>query len=132
MLQIIHNSQHLTNNQQKDKYMKKFLIYITILGLLVYGLLTLFMKSVKASEYNTAVIGHVITQKVSGQQIDASKLMEQELARVAHLFALDSINILQKYLPAILDKVAADLRLEADKSYKCNLLKDTKIQDDCK
>jgi hypothetical protein len=90
------------------------------------------MNSLKASEYNTAVIGHVITQKVSGQPIDASKLMEQELARVAHLFALDSISILQKYLPAILDKVAADLRLEADKSYKCNLLKDTKIQDDCK
>ncbi len=112
--------------------MKKFLIYITILGLLVYGLLTLFMKSVKASEYNTAVIGHVITKKVSGQPIDASKLMEQELARIAHLFALDSINILQKYLPAILDKAAAELRLEADKSYKCSLLKDTKIKDDCK
>jgi hypothetical protein len=112
--------------------MKKFLIYITILGLLVYGFLTLFMKSVKANEYNTAVVGHVITQKVSGQPVDAAKLMEQELARIAHLFALDSINILQKYLPAILDKAAAELRLEADKSYKCSLLKDTKIQDDCK
>ena len=112
--------------------MKKFLIYINILSFLVYGLLTLFMKSVKASEYNTAVIGHVITQKVSGQSIDAAKLMEQELARVAHLFAIDSVNILQKYLPAILDKVAADLRLEADKQYKCSLLKDTKIKDDCK
>ena len=112
--------------------MKKFLIYITILGLLVYGLLTLFMKSVKASEYNTAVIGHVITQKVTGQPIDTSKLMEQELARAAHLFAIDSISILQKYLPAILDKMAADLRLEADKNYKCSLLKDTQIQDDCK
>jgi hypothetical protein len=74
----------------------------------------------------------VITQKVSGQPIDAAKLMEQELARVAHLFAIDSVNILQKYLPVILDKVAADLRLEADKQYKCSLLKDTKIQDDCK
>ena len=112
--------------------MKKFLIYITILGLLVYGLLTLFMKSVKASEYNTAVIGHVITQKVTGQPIDTSKLMEQELARAAHLFAIENINILQKYLPAVLDKLAADLRLEADKNYKCSLLKDTKIQDDCK
>jgi hypothetical protein len=90
------------------------------------------MNSLKASEYNTAVIGHVITQKVTGQPIDTSKLMEQELARAAHLFAIDSINILQKYLPAILDKMAADLRLEADKNYKCILLKDTKIKDDCK
>jgi hypothetical protein len=86
----------------------------------------------KASEYNTTVIGHVISQKVTGQPIDTSKLLEQELARAAHIFAIDSINILQKYLPAILDKMAADLRLEADKNYKCSLLKDTKIQDDCK
>jgi predicted thioredoxin/glutaredoxin len=112
--------------------MKKFLIYITILAISLYGFLTCTMNSLKASEYNTAVIGHVITQKVTGQSIDASKLMEQELARIAHLFALDSINILQKYLPAILDKAAAELRLEADKNYKCSLLKDTKIQDDCK
>ena len=112
--------------------MKKFLIFISILAISLYGFLTCTMNSLKASEYNTAVIGHVITQKVSGQPTDASKLMEQELARVAHLFALDSINILQKYLPAILDKAAAELRLEADKSYKCSLLKDTKIQDDCK
>ena len=112
--------------------MKKFLIFITILAISLYGFLTCTMNSLKASEYNTAVIGHVITQKVSGQPVDASKLMEQELARIAHLFALDSINILQKYLPAILDKAAAELRLEADKNYKCSLLKDTKIQDDCK
>jgi len=112
--------------------MKKFLIFLTILAISLYGFLTLTMNSLKASEYNTAVIGHVITQKITGQPIDTSKLMEQELARAAHLFAIDSINILQKYLPAILDKMAADLRLEADKNYKCNLLKNTKIQDDCK
>jgi len=113
--------------------MKKFLIYIIVLAISVYGFLTCTMNSItKASEYNTAVIGHVITQKISGQPVDTSKLMEQELQRAAHLFAIDSINILQKYLPSILDKMAAELRLEADKSYKCSLLKDTKIQDDCK
>jgi hypothetical protein len=112
--------------------MKKFLIYIIVLTVSLYGFLTCTMNSLKASEYNTAVVGHVITQKVSGQPVDASKLMEQELARIAHIFAIDSITILQKYLPAILDKAAAELRLEADKNYKCSLLKDTKIQDDCK
>ena len=112
--------------------MKKFLIFLTILAISLYGFLTCTMNSLKASEYNTAVIGHVITQKVTGQPIDTSKLLEQELSRAAHLFAIDSINILQKYLPAILDKMAADLRLEADKNYKCSFLKDTKIQDDCK
>ena len=112
--------------------MKKFLIYIIVLAASLYGFLTCTMNSLKASEYNTAVIGHVITQKVSGQPVDASKLMEQELQRAAHLFAIDSINILQKYLPSILDKMSAELRAEADKQYKCNLLKNTKIQDDCK
>jgi hypothetical protein len=112
--------------------MRKYLIFLLALGLLVYGLLTVFMNSVKANEYNTAVIGHVITQKVSGQPVDASKLMEQEMARAAHLFAIDAINIFQKYLPTILDKMSAELRAEADKQYKCSLLKDTKIQDDCK
>jgi hypothetical protein len=112
--------------------MKKFLIFISILAISLYGFLTCTMNSLKASEYNTAVIVHVITQKVSGQPVDASKLMEQEIARAAHLFAIDSISILQKYLPAILDKMSAELRLEADKQYKCSLLKDTKIQDDCK
>ena len=112
--------------------MKKFLIYITVLAISLYGFLTCTMNSLKASEYNTAVIGHVITQKVTGQPIDTSKLMEQELARAAHLFAIENINILQKYLPAVLDKLAADLILEADKNYKCSLLKDTKIQDNCK
>lgn len=112
--------------------MKKYLIYFTVLALSVYCFLTCTMTSLsKADEYNTAVIGHVITQKVTGQPVDASKLMEQEMARAAHLFALDSINILQKYLPAVLDKMSADLRLEADRQYKCSLLKDTKIQDDC-
>ncbi len=112
--------------------MRKLIITNLILGALLYFGLTAFANSVKANEYNTAVIGHVITQKVTGQPIDTSKLLEQELSRAAHLFAIDSINILQKYLPSILDKMAADLRLEADKNYKCNLLKDTKIQDDCK
>jgi hypothetical protein len=74
----------------------------------------------------------VITQKVSGQPVDASKLMEQEMARAANLFAIDAINIFQKYMPTILDKMAAELRAEVDKQYKCSLLKDTKIQDDCK
>ena len=112
--------------------MRKYLIILLALGLLVYSLLTLFMNSVKADEYNTAVIANVITQKVNGQPVDVSKLMEQEMARAAQLFALDSINILQKYLPTILDKMAADLRAEADKEYKCSLLKDTKIQEGCK
>jgi len=98
--------------------MKKLIITNLILGVLVYFSLMIYANTVKANDYNAAVIGHLITQKVTNQPIDISKLMEQELSRAAHLFAIDSINILQKYLPAILDKMATELRLEADKNYK--------------
>lgn len=98
--------------------MKKIIITNLIFGTLLFLSLTAFSNTSKANDYNTAVIGHVITQKITGQPIDSSKLMEQELSRAAHLFAIDSINILQKYLPTILDKIATELRLEADKNYK--------------
>jgi len=100
--------------------MRKFLITVIVLNtILWFGLSSL----AKANDYNTAVIGHVITQKVTGQGIDTSKLMEQELQRVGHLYAIEMIGIMQKYLPSILDGIAADLRLQADKRYKCELLK---------
>jgi predicted thioredoxin/glutaredoxin len=98
--------------------MKNFFITNLILSTLLYFSLIVFSNTVKANDYNTAVIGHVITQKITGQPIDTSKLMEQELSRAAHSFAIDSISILQKYLPNILDKIATELRLEADKNYK--------------
>ena len=54
------------------------------------------------------------------------------MERVAHQFALESISILQKYLPAMLDGVMAEMRLKADKEYKCSLLEGTKAVDkDC-
>ena len=37
---------------------------------------------------------------------------------------------MQEFLPAILDKIASDLRQEADKKYKCKLLEDS--GNDCK
>jgi hypothetical protein len=98
--------------------MKKFIVTNLILGALLLLSLMAFSNTLKANDYNAAVIGHVITQKITGQSIDTSKLMEQELLRAAHLFAIDSISILQKYLPVILDKMAAELKLEADKNYR--------------
>ena len=112
--------------------MKKYLITMAIILATIWVSLTGFMNSVKANEYNKAVIGHVIQSKVNGTNVDVSKLMEQELEKVAHQFALQSITIIQQYLPTILDGVLADMRLKADKEYKCALLKDTKIKDDCK
>jgi len=108
--------------------MMRTLTYMTAGAVMIYWLLTLGMTAAKGSEYNQAVIGHVITQKITGQSIDTSKLLEQELARAAHIFAIDAVNILQKYMPSILDGISAQLRAEADKSYKCGLIKDTSIK----
>jgi len=108
----------------------RFLITITtVLGMLLTFLIWGFNTANAGEDYNKAVVGHVIQSKMNGTNVDVSKLMEGELEKLAHQFAIESITILQAYLPAILDGVAADLRLKADKEYKCALLKGSKIED---
>jgi hypothetical protein len=104
--------------------MKK-LIFI---GLMIWFGLNAFAKSVQANDYNTAVIGHIITQKVQGNNVDTS-VLEGELQRLMHLYALDMIDVIEQHLPNILEGIAADIRMKADSKYKCSLLKDTKIAD---
>jgi len=112
--------------------MKKYLITLAIILATLWFSLTSFMNSVMANDYNKVVFGHVIQSTVNGTNVDVSKLMEQELEKVAHQFALESITIIQQYLPTILDGVLAEMRLQADKEYKCALLEGSKIEDDCK
>ena len=102
--------------------MKKILIYFILFSsVLIFGL----VKEAKSDEYTKAVIAHVVTQKVTGNNIDSSKLMEQELEKIAHKYAIDMISVLQTYLPAILDGINAQLRQDLDRKYKCELLKGT-------
>ena len=108
--------------------MKKLIL---ILAVLWFGL-NAFANSVKADDYSKAVIGHVIQSKVNGTDVDVNALMSYELERLAHKYSIEMVSILQAYLPAILDGVLTELRLEADEKYKCSLLKDSKIKDDCK
>ena len=109
--------------------MRYLITLATILGMIMSFLMWGFKTANAGEEYNKAVIGHVIQSKVNGTNVDVSKLMEGELEKLAHQFAIESISILQAYLPAILDGVAADLRLKADKEYKCALLEGSKIED---
>ena len=112
--------------------MRYLITLITLLGTLFAFLIWGFNTANAGEQYNKAVLGHVIQSKVNGTNVDVSKLMESEMQKLAHQFAIQSITILQAYLPAILDGIAADLRLKADKEYKCKLLENTKIKDDCK
>ena len=84
-----------------------------------------------ANDYNKAVVGHIIQTKVNGDNADVSKLLEYEMAKLGNQFALESIQIIQAYLPAILDGMLAEMRLKIDEEYKCSLLKGSDIQDDC-
>ena len=104
--------------------MKK-LIFI---GLMVWFGLNAFAKSVQANDYNTAVIGHIITQKIQGNNVDTS-VLEAELSRLAYNMSLEMVSILEEHLPYILEGIAQEIRLNADSEYKCSLLKDTKIAD---
>ena len=105
--------------------MKKMFMFIVVLNtMLSFGLSNI----AKADDYNTAVIGHVIKENISGNGVDMS-VLESEMQKLAYQFALQMTDVLEKNLPVILESLAAQLRLNADSKYKCSLLEDTKIAD---
>ena len=87
------------------------------------------INSVKADEYNTAVIGHVVSETIKGTDMDHQKLLEAEMSKMAHTFALQMVECITTTLPYIMDSVMTQLRLDLDKKHKCLLLKDSKIGD---
>ena len=107
--------------------MKK-VMFIILLNMAIWAGLSAFTNSVKADDYNTAVVAHIIKEKISGNNVDTS-VLEAEMQKLAYNFALEMTDVLEKHLPNILESIAAELRLKADSKYKCELLKDTKIAD---
>lgn len=110
----------------------RYIITVATILTILWSFLSMGMKTANADEYSKAVIGHVIQTTVNGTSADTSKILENELEKLAHQFTLESLSILQTYLPSIIDGIMADLRMKADKEYKCALLEGTKIEDDCK
>jgi len=106
--------------------MNKMIITLLIVNGIIWGI---FLPSqAKADDYNTAVIGHVIKENISGNGVDMS-VLESEMQKLAYQFALQMTDVLEKNLPVILESLAAELRLNADSKYKCSLLEDTVIAD---
>ena len=101
-------------------YMKNILY---ALGIVILSLLMLSMvfKVVKADEKTTAIIGHVITQKVQGNDMNHSEVFGNELNALMHQLTIDLTSVLLENMPNILDTISAQLRLELDKQYKCSL-----------
>ena len=98
-----------------------------IIALLILNVF-IWSSVAKADDYSTAVLGHVIKEKVSGNGVDTS-VLEAEMQKLAYNFALQMTDVLEKNLPVILESLAAKLRQNADSEYKCKLLEDTKIAD---
>ena len=93
------------------------------LGIVILSLLMLSMvfKVVKADEKTTAIIGHVITQTIQGNDMDHAEILSNELAATMHQLTIDLTTVLLQNMPNILDSISAQLRLELDKQYKCSL-----------
>lgn len=107
---------------------------LILINILFAGMLWMFSSLANAdekkiSDYNTAVIGHVIQSTVNGTNVDHAKLLESELQKMGHQFAIQMTGVLQQYLPYIMENMMTQLRLELDKTHKCLLLKDSKIKD---
>ena len=106
--------------------MKKFFALIIILNtLLWFGLSSV----AKADEKTTAIIGHVITQAIQGNDMDHAEVMGNELASIVHKYSIEMTTVLLQYMPSILDSISAQLRQELDKQYKCSLQGDYKNKD---
>ena len=98
--------------------MRKFIATILILnGLIWFGLSNI----AKADTKTEAIICHVITQTIQGNEMDHAEVFSHELNALVHQFSLDMIEIITKNMPNILDSISAELRKEADKKYKCSL-----------
>ena len=83
----------------------------------------------RADSYNEAVVGHVITQKVQNNDMDHSAVANAELNNQMHELSLDILSVIFNNMPDILDGISTQMRLEADKMYKCQLQGDYKNKD---
>ena len=106
--------------------MKKFFATIIILNTLLFVSLS---SVTKADDKTSAIIGHVITQAIQGNDMNHAEVMGNELASIVHKYSIEMTTVLLQYMPSILDTISAQLRQELDKKYKCSLQDDYKNKD---
>ena len=108
--------------------MKKFLATIIILNTLLFVGLS---SVAKADDKTSAIIGHVITQAIQGNDMDHTEVFTNELNNLIHSFTIDMMDIIMEHMPNVLDSISAELRQEADKQYKCSLQGDDYKNKEC-
>ena len=97
------------------------LIGITIFFLSIMSFFVLGFTTAKADTKSEAIVGHVITQVIQGNDMDHTEVMTNELTALMHKFSIEMTSVLLQNMPNILDSISAQLRLELDKQYKCSL-----------
>jgi flagellar motor component MotA len=105
---------------------------LILLGLIVWLSLNAFANSVKADTKTEAIIGHVITQAIQGNDMDHAEVMGNELKLLMHKYSIEMTHVLLQHMPNILDSISAQLRLELDKQYKCSLQSEDYKNKECK
>ena len=94
---------------------------LILIGVILWLSLNAFANSVKAETKTEAIIGHVITQAIQGNDMDHTEVLTNELNTLMHQFSIDIMETLLQNMPNILDSISAQLRQELDKQYKCSL-----------
>jgi len=113
-------------------YMKNILVAFSLVILFIVSFFfVLGFTHSKADEKTTAIIGHVITQKVQGNDMDHAEVFGNELNALMHQLTIDLTSVLLQNMPNILDTISAQLRLELDKQYKCSLQDDDYKNKEC-
>ena len=107
--------------------MKKLILLLAVLWL---GL-SAFANSVKAETKTEALIGHVITQAIQGNDMDHAEVMGNDLKALMHQYSIEMTHILLQHMPNILDSISAQLRQELDKQYKCSLQSEDYKNEEC-
>ena len=108
--------------------MKKFFATIIILNTLLFVGLS---SVAKADDKTSAIVGHVITQAIQGNDMDHTEVFTNELNNLIHSFTIDMMDIIMEHMPNVLDSISAELRQEADKQYKCSLQGDDYKNKEC-
>ena len=111
--------------------MRVILIAIVLYLLSASSFWILGFTTAKADTKSEAIIGHVITQVIQGNDMDHTEVMTNELAALMHKFSIEMTSVLLQNMPNVLDSISAQLRLELDKQYKCSLQSDDYKNKDC-
>ena len=107
------------------------LIAITIFFLSLMSFFVLGFTSAKADTKSEAIVGHVITQVIQGNDMDHAEVLGNELASIMHKLSIEMTTVLLQNMPNILDSISAQLRQELDKQYKCSLQSDDYKNKEC-